>query len=121
MDQVLELRQPSSNPTDKVEVQLELAALTAEVEGPACALGFYRDAVAAAAAAGFRLLLGRALEGLGRCELRAGRGSAGLEHLEQAVDIFRDMGVADHRPAARHLAEAASTPPRHSAPAPRDA
>jgi DNA-binding SARP family transcriptional activator len=109
MDQLLDLRQQSSNPTDKVEVQLESAALTAEVEGPARALGLYRGAVDAAVAAGFRLMLGRALEGLGRCELRVGQGRVGLEHLTRAVDVFRDMGVADYRPAAQYLAEVAST------------
>jgi hypothetical protein len=56
---------------------------------------FHRRALDLARAAGAQLQVGRALDGLGRRDLKAGNEERGVYYLRQALALFADIGVPE--------------------------
>ncbi|MEU4526555.1 tetratricopeptide repeat protein [Amycolatopsis sp. NPDC024027] len=55
----------------------------------------YRRALDLARAVGVQLQVGRALDGLGRCDLKAGNEERGASYLRQALTLYADIGVPE--------------------------
>ena len=102
----LSVAMETNDPIVELEVRNVIAMLKSDTEGPASALAAFRENVSTAVEIQQPEERALALEGMGRCEIRLGRRESGLEHLRQAVDLYKQMGMSEYGPAAAYLAEA---------------
>lgn len=87
----------------RAEVLNSVAALAVDTEGPKAGLAVFRETLDVARSAEHPLEVAHALAGMARCEIRLGRRDPGLEHLREAVDLYRRMGSVEYAAAAAFL------------------
>ena len=87
----------------RAEVLNSVAALTVDTDGPEAGLAVFRESLDVARSAEHPLEVAHALAGMARCEIRLGQRGAGVEHLREAVDLYRRMGSVEYAATAAFL------------------
>lgn len=81
----------------QAEVRNTVAVLKFDTEGPEAALAEHRLAMGLAIEGGVPHEQARALEGIARCESQLGQIQPGLDHLREALDLYKRMGAMEYR------------------------
>jgi len=97
LESALALYRALGVPVGEAEVLNSMGVMLLRMNDPGAALTRHEQALAIAKGTGALPEEGRALEGIGRCELRAGRAASAGRSLRSALAIYRRIGSPDAR------------------------